>query len=66
MPVRPRLARFLRCAADPVILTAAGVAYYKVDLASAQDVKEVALKVQKEVGHPCVPRSLSSVLLSKL
>ena len=54
------LALTLRDRTDTFSSTAAGISYYKVDLASAQDVQEVALKVQKEVGHPCVSRSLSS------
>ncbi|BGP45082.1 hypothetical protein JCM10450v2_000899 [Rhodotorula kratochvilovae] len=40
----------------------AGIAYYKVDLSSAQDVKDVALKVQKEVGHPTVLINMAGVV----
>ncbi|GAA5947044.1 hypothetical protein JCM3775_006973 [Rhodotorula graminis] len=40
----------------------AGISYYKVDLASAQDVQEVALKVQKEVGHPTVLVNMAGVV----
>lgn len=35
-----------RTAADPAIV------YYKVDLTSAEAIKEVAEKVEREVGHP--------------
>ncbi|TNY24284.1 hypothetical protein DMC30DRAFT_371652 [Rhodotorula diobovata] len=39
-----------------------GVAYYKVDLASARDVQETALKVQREVGHPTVLVNMAGVV----
>ncbi|GAA6050549.1 hypothetical protein JCM3770_005595 [Rhodotorula araucariae] len=41
---------------------AAGIAYYKVDLSNAQGVKDVALRVQQEVGHPTVLINMAGVV----
>ncbi|BGP21931.1 retinol dehydrogenase 10 [Rhodotorula toruloides] len=38
------------------------ISYYKVDLASAEAVKEVADKIRKEVGHPSVLINMAGVV----